>query len=208
MESALKSALKNLRLNESTLSTILGALVTVVIGILIFNYFKQIGKVEQISEEPAATSETVKQAGVEFEKTEEGKLVPQNLPLVHKIKAGESLWKIAENYYGSGYNWVDIVQENKLETPDLLAVGQELNIPKAEAKQLTKVEAVKGGEIASASTVLPIEGNSYKVVQGDNLWTIAVRAYQDGYKWPEIATANNLVNPNYLEVDQELKLPR
>lgn len=203
MEDSLKGALKGLRLNESTISTILGALVTVVIGILIFNYFKQIGKVEQISEEPAAVSETVQEAGVTFEKTEEGELVPQNLPVVHKVKAGESLWKVAEKYYGSGYNWVDVVEENKLECADQLAVGQELNIPKVRAKQLTKPEVV-----AAATDVSPIEGDTYKVQEGDNLWEIAVRAYQDGYQWPKIAEANNLANPNYLEVDQELKLSR
>lgn len=201
MQNTIKAVLKKVRLNESTISTILGALVTVVIGILIFNYFKQVGKIEQITEE-SAMSETVQEAGLTFEKTEEGKLVPQNLPIVHKVKAGENLWKIAENYYGSGYNWVDIANENKLECPDQLAADQELNIPKAEAKELTKAQ------IASAIDVSPIEENSYKVAEGDNLWTIAVRAYQDGYRWPEIAAANNLVNPNYIEVDQELELPR
>lgn len=207
MESTIKSVLKNLRFNESTISTILGALVTVVIGILIFNYFKQVGKVEQISEEPAAVSEIVQEAGVEFEKTEEGKLVPQNLPVVHKVQKGEDLWKIAENYYGSGYNWVDVANENKLETPDLLAVDQELNIPKIEARQLTKVEASKG-EIVPTAAVSAIEGDFYKVTKSDNLWKVAVRAYQDGYQWIKIAQANNLVDPNHIEVGQELKLPR
>jgi len=208
MESAIKSFLKKLRLSESTLSTILGALVTVVIGVLIFNYFKQIGKVEQISEEPAATTEVVEEAGVAFEKTEEGKFVPQALPKVHKVERGEHLWQIAESYYGSGYNWVDIAQENELQEPGLLAIGQELNIPKVEAKQITKLAAEKGGEIASAVAVSSIEEDTYKVQKDDNLWKIAVRAYQDGYRWQEIAKANSLTNPNHIEVEQELKLPR
>jgi len=40
----LKNFLKKLKLNESTISMILGALVIVVVGVLIFNYFRGVGK--------------------------------------------------------------------------------------------------------------------------------------------------------------------
>jgi nucleoid-associated protein YgaU len=40
------------------------------------------------------------------------------------------------------------------------------------------------------------------------LWTIAVRAYGDGYKWTEIAKANKLVNPNLIHPGNVFVLPR
>lgn len=46
-----------------------------------------------------------------------------------------------------------------------------------------------------------------EVIKNDSLWKIAVREYGDGFKWTEIAKANNLKNPGLLEVGQKLVLP-
>ena len=56
--------------------------------------------------------------------------------------------------------------------------------------------------------VATIKGEEYTIVAGDNLWTIAERAYGDGYKWTEIAKANNLANPDLIFTGNKLKLPR
>lgn len=50
--------------------------------------------------------------------------------------------------------------------------------------------------------------NSYTVQAGDSLWTIAEKQYKDGYKWTEIAKANNLINPGSIEVGSALELPK
>jgi len=191
MEKQLKKFFKKLRLSESTISTILGALVVVVAGILIFNYFKQAGKKESI------TPEAAKEESIEFE-TQDGKVVPKNLPTQHKIVSGETLWSIAEKYYGSGYNWVDIASENKLTNPDFVTSDQEITIPKV---AVIKPEQ----EISQAQTTVP---DTYTVKQGDCLWSISLATYADGYKWTEIAKANNLVNPDLIEIGQQLKLPK
>ena len=48
----------------------------------------------------------------------------------------------------------------------------------------------------------------YLVVKNDNLWTIAVEKYNDGFVWTEIAKINNLKNPSQLEIGQKLVLPK
>jgi LysM repeat protein len=53
-----------------------------------------------------------------------------------------------------------------------------------------------------------ITRSTYEVVEGDNLWQIAVRAYGDGYKWVEIAEANNLSNPDLIYPGDKFTLPR
>ncbi len=49
--------------------------------------------------------------------------------------------------------------------------------------------------------------NVYVVQKGDSLWTIAVAKYNDGYKWVEIAKANNLSNPSKIETGMKLVIP-
>jgi nucleoid-associated protein YgaU len=190
----LKELLKKLKLSEQNISMVLGALVVIVIGVLIFNYFRGVG--QKVTTEEAPVPGEVKLI------EEEGKFVPEGLPKTHTVQAGEHLWMIAETYYGSGYNWVDIARENKLVNPNRLLVGQELIIPKTEVIKLVETPVTGlGGAIS---------GDKYTVEKSDNLWKIAVRAYGDGYQWTKIWQANeNLVkNPDIIEPGQVLSLPR
>ncbi|MBU0619386.1 LysM peptidoglycan-binding domain-containing protein [Patescibacteria group bacterium] len=185
MEKFFKSIFKKARLNESTLSMILGALVVVVVGILIFNYFAK-------TEEQVVVEGEVSEFG-EMVMKEEG-TTPDGLPSKHTVAKGEHLWEIAEKYYDSGYNWVDIAETNNLADANILLIGQELTIPQAQVKQIT----VKPQ---------PTSGYEYSVQAGDNLWQLAVEAYGDGFRWTEIAEANGLANPNYIEIGQTLLIP-
>ncbi len=54
-----------------------------------------------------------------------------NHSITHKIKANDSLFKLAKRYYNDGSKWTEIYQANKNEMPDpdSLKIGQELLIP-------------------------------------------------------------------------------
>jgi len=182
-----------LNIDEQTLATVLGAVVVLVIGILAYGYFR----VNQPN--TAATTELAAQD--QGEVGFPGAAVA--LPTTHKVLAGENLWTIAEKYYSSGYNFVDISSANGLNDADTIEVGQSLKIPKVEPKQLT-VEKALVPEI----TLNRIEGTKYTVATGDFLWEIALRAYGDGYRWVDIAKANNLDDPGLIFAGTELSLPR
>ncbi|HEX8936323.1 MAG TPA: LysM peptidoglycan-binding domain-containing protein [Pseudonocardiaceae bacterium] len=47
----------------------------------------------------------------------------------------------------------------------------------------------------------------YTVVSGDTLWAIAERFYGDGSKYPKIASANGIANPDLIMVGQQLTIP-
>src|SRR3989344_4039317 len=113
-----KNLRKKLNLPESYVSITLGFLVVLVAGILAFNYFSA-----NKSEQPSAQKP-------DSEKTYEEKIA--ELPKTYKVVEGDNLWKIAENNYGSGYNWVSIVEANDILNPDSVVEGQELTLPKAE----------------------------------------------------------------------------
>jgi len=49
----------------------------------------------------------------------------------HEVKKGDTLWKIAEKYYGDGSLYNKIFETNRdiLKNPDAIQVGQKLHIP-------------------------------------------------------------------------------
>lgn len=158
---------------------VLGALVIVIVGILVVNYFKD------------RKAETLNGINSENGTAKE-----------HVVVKGETLWSIAEDSYGSGYNWVDVKKANNLKS-DNIEVGQKLTLPEVSAKKPT---ATKLSQVVKPAE--SISGSSYTVVKGDSLWKVAVRAYGDGYQWTKIAKANKLVNPNVIHAGNILVLPR
>lgn len=47
----------------------------------------------------------------------------------YKVKKGDTLWKIATKYYGSGKNYTKIAKKNNIKKPYTIKVGQKLIIP-------------------------------------------------------------------------------
>lgn len=210
MNPKLKKFLKTLKLNEESISMVLGGLVIVIVGILVVNYFKD----RKSQTLPTALSTTAP-----IEVAQIGKS--------HTVAKGETLWSIAEDAYGSGYNWTDIYSANKLSKENVQA-GQVLTIPQATAKEPTVAKKVE--IVAPTATITPTilptstakttvtatpaatsvgtSTTTYTVVKGDSLWKIAVKEYGNGQKWVEIARANKLSNPNIIHSGNVLTLPR
>lgn len=121
----------------------------------------------------------------------------------YQVKEGDTLWLIAEKFYGSGFNMEDIMKANNLTSPDFIKEGQILIIPSVKPKSPTQ------GEINNHQTKKVEETKNYYVVQpGDDLWQIALKNYGDGYAWPIIAQANKLVNPDIIQPGMKLIIPR
>lgn len=184
----LKDLLKSIKSAESSISTLLGVIVVIAIGSIVFNYFKT--RPLENNAENGEVSETGAQEN------------QNGLPAKYVVASGDSLWKISEKFYNSGYNWVDIQNANNLDNPDKLTEGQEITVPVAEPK----IQTVIASSQATGSGV--ISETEYVVQKGDNLWDISVRAYQDGYRWTEIAEINNLENPDLIHPGNTLVLPR
>lgn len=51
------------------------------------------------------------------------------------------------------------------------------------------------------------QGQTYTVVEGDNLWILAEKTYSSGYNFVDIASANNITNPDFIMVGQQIKMP-
>jgi len=194
-----KKVVEKVKTAESTISMVLGVVVVVVAGIILFNYFK--GFIKKQSEKETETITPTREEIFNEEVEKRTSAFSGELPAKYEVEKGDSLWKISIKFYGYGYNWVDISKENNLRNPGQIEAGQEFIIPNVEPKKpiLTVLPTITAG---------PIDGSSYEVKKGDNLWNISVRAYQDGYKWPQIVQANDIANPEIIHAGNVLVIPR
>lgn len=228
----------DLEKNQSYLNLILGALIVIVLGVLVFNYFNK------PSEE---TGNVTPQA--ETTTDEAGDVKKENLPGKYIVKEGDTLFTIAAKYYGEGGKYSEIMDANEL-TSESIEVGQELTIPKLEDALATASGSPEASsspsesaspsatpETAKASTepgeepmvqATPaasedigtggaenqttwgevIKADTYTVQTNDWLSKISGRAYGDIYKYEIIAKANNIADPDNIEVGTVLKIPR
>lgn len=178
---------RSLKSPDAILSMIIGLVVILSIGYAI---------ITTIRTNRATQQEELRKA------EEQKKLEEARLPKDIVVKEGENLWVISETYYKTGYNWVDIAEANKLENPDLIYPDQKLTIPDVMPR------IVEEGDITpqAASTVRP-KDPTYKVVSGDTLWDISIKEYGDGFHWPDIATKNQIPNPDLIFPEAVFQMP-
>ncbi|MFI6868272.1 LysM peptidoglycan-binding domain-containing protein [Nocardia sp. NPDC050406] len=79
------------------------------------------------TENPLAAPEPQTQAAA----VEDAPPPPPEAPATrtHTVAPGETLWAIAEQYYGDGNRYTDIAAASGIANPDMIDVGQELVIP-------------------------------------------------------------------------------
>jgi nucleoid-associated protein YgaU len=177
-----KKATKRLLSADTYISMALGLAVILLVGAAVFNVFSK----RAIQNNTAQIDADSAHASV---------------PLIHRIQEEETLWSISTKYYQNGYHWVDIQKANNLSNPDFLIVGQIITIP-AVIEQAGDI----GPEMAASTDAKPLH-ESVTVMQGDSLWTIAQREYQNPYRWTDIADANKLTNPDIIHIGNILRLP-
>ena len=178
----MKKNLSNM-LNESVVSMLLGALVVVLVGLLAYNFFKNRQTVNPTT--PIETEQS--EQALNGELATPAATVKQTT--VYTVVSGDSLWSIAEKFYGDGHKYGDLAKINNISNPRAIEVGQKITIQSAE----------------NQSAIL---GSNYTVGQGDSLWQISVRAYGDGFRWTDISKANNLVHPALIHAGNVLVIPR
>lgn len=132
---------------------------------------------------------------------------------VHKVRSNDDLHKIAKKYYGDVSKWLLIFNANldKIQDRNSLRIGTELIIPEEQpSSQKTKTETTT----PALSQVTKVEdavqtGKKHIVQQGDSLYKLAQKYYNDGSKWNKILEANKIIlkNRNTLKVRQELVIP-
>ena len=109
------------------------------------------------------------------------------------VQRGDSLAVIAARF---GINYLELAQMNGIANPDVLHVGQVLQVPGPPPAPAETAPT-------TTTTTAPTYG-TYTVKGGDNLSTIAA---QFGMNYFELAQLNGIVNPDALSVGMVLRVP-
>jgi nucleoid-associated protein YgaU len=118
----------------------------------------------------------------------------------HTVVRGDTLWDIAEHYYGDPRRYPEIAAANRIPNPDLIFPGQVFVIPGITAPPSPP-------PLVPAPPAPMPAAMTYRVVRGDSLWKIAARFYGDPRRYPEIAAANRIRNPDLIFPGQLLTIP-
>lgn len=142
--------------------------------------------------------------------------------IIHTIKSGDTLWKIAAQYRVSTSS---IIELNELSNPDQIVIGQALVIPTediyhtvrpgetlwsiAQAYGITIQAILQYNQIANPASINPgillyIPAARHRVQPGETLWQIAQRY---GVSQQTLMKINNIKNPNLIYPGNELMLP-
>lgn len=213
--------LEYVRISESYTSLVLGIVVVIIASVLLISFLKgrEFGKtppapeisstkiepLESVTPDSSEDQNELEQISPEAQQ----KVTPvpqQGGKGTYIVQSGDDLWHIAEKVYNDGYKWTVIAQANNITNPGMIFAGDVLKTSSVTATAGTKGEQT--AQVQMLDQQPAIMGNSYKVQRGDTLWNIAERRYKNGYRWVDIAKANQLTDPNLIHADNTLRLPQ
>jgi LysM repeat protein len=141
--------------------------------------------------------------------TPSGLITPTALPgtedgdCTYIVQPGDNLYRIATS---REFTVEDMLEANPdlVGDPPILQVGQTLQLPRCEPGTApTSVQTIP--VLMTASPIVPVGGEVYIVQPGDTLYGLSQRF---GIPVQAIVDANNLANPDRLDVGQELIIPQ
>ena len=134
----------------------------------------------------------------------------------HAVVRGDSLWKIAERYYGDGALHTQLSRYNRdrLGANGELLAGSRLRIPSraaltGQAEPAPSARPTTGAPAPSPAARPAARTETYTVQRGDTLGEIAQRTLGTSRRWREIVELNKDVikDPDVVPVGTVLKLP-
>ncbi len=139
----IKKRVYSFKWQESYAGLVLGAIVVVILGLLVANYFTksrgQIGVGESISQEQ------------------------QTAAITYRVAQGESLSLIANKTYGSYDYWPVLAKVNNISNPNLIYVNSEINLPSKEEadSMLAEITTTTTYQVKEGDTLFIIAQNLY-----------------------------------------------
>ncbi len=194
------------RWDDSLISLGLGALVVVVSGILIYNYFSgQTPRILQEQMQTLASPTVIAQAQQTADPA-----AAQVTPIAFSSRPSNEV--IAPATPKPVVTTQPTIQPTVAPTAVPTQIAQatvaptQVPVPTMVAAPVQTTAPVAAAVAPKADTkTLPA---SYTVASGDTLWDLSAKFYGTGFEWKKIAQANNLSNARELAVGANISIPR
>ena len=126
---------------------------------------------------------------------------------VHHVQPGETLFVIAEKYYGNGEYYKSIYEANrdKMTSPNNVRVGVRLVIP----NRAGTVSEGTPAPVTDNSTTTTQQYTTYTVKSGDTMSVLAQKFYGTTRALPKLIELNRdkIADPDWVPVGTKLKVP-
>lgn len=150
--------------------------------------------------------------------------------VVHKLRQGETLWRVATNYWGRG-DLADLLRTHNRLSRGPIRTGTSLRVPLHSEVIVSRggswdvVAAAELGDEGLGRLLAAMNGRSpgdppkagerivipglaiHTLERGETLAAVARRFLSDGAMWPMIARLNGIRNPNHLTAGTRIKVP-
>ena len=117
----------------------------------------------------------------------------------HIVQPGESLAKLAKQYYGDYKKYTIIAEYNGLEDAAQISVGQKIMIP--------EIAEDAPGESGKVDTGQEKKFIIHALMPGESLSKLAQKYYGDYKRFDIIAEYNNMEDATRVKIGQEIKIP-
>ncbi|WP_051232110.1 LysM peptidoglycan-binding domain-containing protein [Acidipropionibacterium thoenii] len=123
----------------------------------------------------------------------------------HRVGPTDSIWSVAQYWYGDGTAWRRIAAANPGLDPAHLPVGSTITIPAVPPAGETPTALPSSGDGGRPAG----EGPRVVVRRGDTLSGLALRHLGDAERWPEIWNLNRdrIADPDLIDIGWRLILP-
>ena len=119
-------------------------------------------------------------------------------PNEYTVKQGDSLWLIATLH---NTTWQELARINNIAPPYIIYAGQTLKLREAPVVPIGPTVPVTPSRPSYTDEI-------YVVRAGDTLWGIAQEKLGNGWRWPKLAEANNILPPYTIFAGQTLRIPK
>lgn len=119
-------------------------------------------------------------------------------PNEYTVKQGDSLWLIATLH---GTTWQELARINNIAPPYIIYAGQTLKLRETPVVPVSPTVPIKPAKPSYTDEI-------YVARPHDTLWSIAQEKLGNGWRWPKLAEANNILPPYLIKAGQTLRIPK
>ena len=138
---------------------------------------------------------------------QDDKWVDDNI-LYYTFGKGDTLWGLANKFYGDGMYWKCLAAYNGIKNPKKIRDGKVIMIPPFAYLNMDALNyTFEGDDNTNTNTNDEVVTRTHTFEEGDTLWALASEYYNSGKWWEELAIYNGIENPRKIANGTVIELP-